>query len=94
MTLNIFGQKIRVLKRKNLARDSGLVGLWEPHIQLISIDADLVGKEYMQCLIHEIIHAVISRTGISQGLREQGVEEIISENVATALIENFKLTKI
>lgn len=94
MTINIFGQKIRVLKRKNMIRDHGVRGLYEPDLNLISIDAALVGKEFIQTILHELCHSVINRTGITQGMREVGVEEIICENIATALVENFKLTKI
>ena len=75
-------------------RDDGACGEYNPHLSIITIDSELVGKQYMHTLIHEIVHSITCRTGIEQAVRESGVLEIISENVATAIVENFKLTKI
>jgi Zn-dependent peptidase ImmA (M78 family) len=91
MTLNIFGKKIRVLKKKNLIRDFGARGAYYSKLKLIVIDDEQVGTEHLQTLLHEMVHAVIDRCGIDQAGIGDGVEEIICESVATALIENFTL---
>lgn len=97
MTLNIFGKQVRVLKKKNLGEDAGtdhvLAGYYDPTNSVIAIDESLVGDEYYHTLVHEIVHAVLHRTGVIQSRLSMDVHEIICENIATALTENFKLTK-
>ena len=93
MKLNIFGQIIRVLKRRDMIASSGCRGMYRPDEKLIEIDESQVGYEYWHTLVHEIVHSVIYRTGIDQARLDPGVEEILCENVSTAINENFKLTK-
>lgn len=92
MKLKIFGHTYKVVKQKKMVDNGGVRGLCIPEKQLILIDADLVGQEYIQTLVHEVVHAILSRTGIEQAKLSEGVEEIICENIATAITENFKLT--
>lgn len=91
MTLNIFGQKVRVLKQKNLMSEKGIFGEYNPNTNIITVDSELVGDDFMHTVLHEFCHGVVYRTGIYQALRELGVEEIICENIPRALIENFKI---
>lgn len=91
MKLNIFGKIIKVLKEKNLSRRTGSRGEFYSRHNLIVIDDKLVNDEFNQTLLHELIHAVISRVSIDQTSLEEGVEEIICDAVATAIIENFKI---
>lgn len=90
MRLKIFGSIIRVLKKKDMSQQ-GLRGLYMPKEKLILVDSELLDDDFMQCLVHELVHSVIYRTGIDQAQISAGVEEIICENIATAIIENFTL---
>ena len=91
MKLKIFGQMIRVLKEHDLTETQGARGLCFQDKKLIFIDSDLTGDEYLQTLLHEVVHAVIQRTGIHESGLTDEVEEIICDNVATAIVENFKI---
>ena len=91
MVLNIFGKKIKVLKKKKLAENHNAYGAYIPDQNLIVIDAGLVGNAYLQTVIHETIHAILDRSGICQGLVNEQLEEIICENISTAMMENFKI---
>ena len=82
-----------VLKEKNLTETQNARGLYFHDKGMIFIDADLTGNDYLQTLLHELIHAVIQRTGIEESGIPEGIEEIICDNVATAIVENFKLEK-
>lgn len=93
MKLNIFGRIVNVMKRKKMTEQTGCTGLFYPTEGRIELEAELVGDEYMQVLIHEIIHCVIHRVGIDQARIGDGVEEILCESVSTALVENFKIQK-
>lgn len=91
MTFNIFGMKIRLIKEKDLAVKTGFSGVFYPPTKRIHIDAGYTGDKSMQVTLHEFLHAVIYRTGIDQVKLDEGVEEILCENIATALVENFTL---
>lgn len=92
MKLKIFGKIFRVLKAKNFSSHYGLRGLFDPDKELIKVDSELIGDQYFITIIHELVHGVIYRTGIDQAKLSEGVEEVICENVAVAIVENFKLT--
>jgi hypothetical protein len=92
LKLNIFGKKYRVVKDKTMP--DGQVGLCNNEDALILIDAELVDSEYMRIVLHEMIHAIISRVGIDQSEMSHDVEEIICGAVSTSLVENFQLKKI
>ena len=89
----IFGQKIRVKKIKGLGEKQGLAGFYDPFKKEIAIDASLKGDAFMQTLLHELVHAVMDRVGISQTRTSHDVHEMVAENVATALVENFRMIK-
>lgn len=91
MTLNIFGHKIKLIKQKGLLDKTNNRGVYVPEHQIIVVDPELKGNELMSTIIHEIVHAVFYRTGIDQAKIQDGVEEIICENVSIAMVENFHL---
>lgn len=91
MKLKIFGSNIRVKMIRGMIEVHGLRGLYQPALKVISIDSDQPKEDQMQTLLHEVVHVVINRIGIDQAKISEGVEEIICESVATALIENFKI---
>lgn len=90
MKLKVFGEEIRVLKEKGLL-EKGMRAYYIPDKKMISIDATLVGKDYFSSLVHELVHVVWRRTGLDQTQIPMQVEEIICENVAIAMIENFEI---
>lgn len=57
----------------------------------IRISPKQTNKRRTHTFLHEFIHAVLFRVGIYQGLDDK-FNEAISESIATALLENFKIT--
>lgn len=89
----IFGKKIRVKRIKDLAKNHGLAGYFDPHKNIIAIDSELKGNAYMQTMLHECIHATLDRVGVTQTRVSHDAHEMIAENIATAIVENFNLKK-
>lgn len=90
MELVIFGQNIKVSYKKNLI-NNGVAGSYNTSTKEIEIDKSLKGKEFNQVLLHELIHAVFDRLGLINTNVSHELEEIICDNVATAISENAKL---
>lgn len=90
LRLKIFGQIIKVLKKKGLL-EKGYRGMYSPCRQEIVLDASLNRQASDHTLVHELVHAVWNRTGIDQANISPGIEEVLCENVATAITENFTL---
>lgn len=88
-TLIIFGREFTVSVEEI---EGGDLGACNPNTEEIKISPDQRQKDRLHSLIHEMGHAVIYRTGIFQGLDEK-VIEVIVENMATAILENFTLIK-
>ncbi len=76
-----------------MSEQTGARGIFDPTNKLIMVDADLVGDEYTQTVLHELIHSVIHRVGIDQANIGDGVEEILCESISVALVENFKINR-
>lgn len=91
MTLKIFGSNIRILKIKNLSSEQGLSGYYDPEQKIIGIDEGLTGDDFWHTVMHEACHAMMHRTGVMQSTISRDTQEIICENVATMILENFKL---
>lgn len=70
----------------------GLSGDCDPNRAIIRVCPLSPRKSQLHTLLHEMIHAVIFRTGIFQALDHKSIETIC-ENIATAILENFKLIK-
>ena len=85
MYLNVFGKKIHVVV-KDLT-DYQLDGYFDPNDYSIAIDPK--ADDPLQSLCHELFHSVWFRTGIIQTKIPMEVQEIIIENIATALVENI-----
>lgn len=90
MTLNIFGMSISVLKDKNLSTNYGLRGVFYPVEKKIVIDNNMSGPDFLQTLVHELIHVVIFRVGIDQTKISEDLEEVLCESISTAVLENWK----
>lgn len=92
LIMNIFGVKFKIVRDKKLD-ELGLAGQLHYHDKKIVISSSLKGEDYMHTLLHEMFHAVIRRTSIIQSDLHHDLEEIIVDSFATAVCENFKLTK-
>ncbi len=92
MRVNIFG-KIYQINIEDL--DDGNIGQCNHAEKKISIDANKLKCDpttlFTQVLLHEIIHAIVDRCGFRQFIESQA-EELLCENVARILDENFLFT--
>jgi Zn-dependent peptidase ImmA (M78 family) len=91
--LNILGMSVKVIKKKNLIQEQDAEGLYNPVTNEISIDSSLEKDAFIATLLHEIGHAIIRRGGVYQSQIAPGVEEILVEQFATVIVENFNLTR-
>jgi Zn-dependent peptidase ImmA (M78 family) len=91
MIYKVFGKNIK-LYRKNLLQH-GIVGLFEGTTGRITIDSTLRGDELDHTLLHELVHALWHRLGMMQTQIPHEVQELICENVATMITENFSIKK-
>jgi len=88
-TLNVYGQKIPVKPVKGLS-EQGVAGVFRYIENDILIDSKLNIKDKEETLLHELGHALINRISLNQVLGQE-VEEIIVDNFAKTILENFTL---
>ena len=81
--VTIFGTKFKI----KITKLNGYLGLCDRVASIIYIEAAQSDKDKIHTLVHEIGHAVFSRVGLCQGVSDE-IEEVIVENMATALLEN------
>lgn len=89
-SLLVFGKRVKIKYQKNLIEDSEANGEYDKEKHIIVLDSSLKGEMFLLTLLHEGIHAVCERTGIRQAI-DDGVEEIICENISMFLNENFNI---
>ena len=87
MKLKIFGDVIPVHKAKDLQS----AGEYHIDAKKILIQADLVGDQYYETLLHELMEAVFFRCSIYQSVNHDA-KEIFIDCISKAIVENFKLT--
>jgi len=90
----VFGQKYRVIitnEEMGKFSPSEMAGFFD-EANLILYIGQKQNKEYqVHTLLHEIVHAIIHRTGIGMGNMSLDTEEALCQNIATAFLELFKL---
>lgn len=91
-SLKIYGWDVGLQKVKGLMQQSPYAGYYDPNKKLIVVDASLKGDDYICTLIHEVIHALFHRAGLHQTKIPSAVEEMICEQVATVITENFSVS--
>ena len=85
----IMGKIANVRFLKGLTEKTGNVGIYDPASQTIAIDKDISQKEELERTIyHELTHGMIFRAGLAQVLSDE-VVEILCEQNATLIYENF-----
>lgn len=91
-SLNVLGKRVPLKKVKGLTRDTGMLAYYDTELKLIAYDHDLAADKIMPTLIHEMVHAMFDRSGLSQAKLPLELEEVIAEVFQTVLLENFKVT--
>jgi Zn-dependent peptidase ImmA (M78 family) len=91
--LKVFGKDVPVKKCSRVGEEFGLAGYYDYGSGTITIEASLKADDYIHTLVHEICHAIFHRGGLHQAKMPTELEEIICEQVATVLTENFRLTR-
>jgi len=86
--LNVFGSRVPVKIVKDLTLNSGALGYYFK--KEIAIDAGQSSDDMCKTLIHECTHALFDRVGLNQAISRE-VEEIVAENFANLIFENFKV---
>lgn len=86
-SLKVFGQRVAI-KYVRYIKDAH--GDYDYHTKQIRLEESLKGKLFVETLIHEAIHAVFDRVGLNQAI-DHNLEEIVCDNVAKMIEENFVL---
>ncbi len=88
-TVSVFGKKIKV---KYALCEDGFAGFYVPDEHVIVLDPRSDKEARLHTLLHEMGHALFHRAGLMQSKLPLELEEVIVEQFATMLLENFKLT--
>ena len=89
-SIMIFGSKWTISANQEIS-DHGFAGLCHKGKQTIEISSSHKDKNStLHTLVHEMMHAMCTRVGIDQAISNE-MEEMLSENVATMMVENFEL---
>ena len=91
MEFNVYGQKVKVEKVKNLDEQHNACGAYNPLTKTILIDTRLKKDDLIVTYLHEIIHAMADRLGYSNTGVSFDMEEMIADNIAVMLVENFDI---
>lgn len=89
--LNIFGKSFPIV-REDILEKQGNLGLFD--LEKIILDQSLDGVELIETEIHEAIHAIAERTGLTRTSISSDLWEVIAENIARALVENYRITPL
>lgn len=88
--INVLGKKVKVVE-KDLSQEH-LCGKYTYEDCLIEIDISMNKEQKVQTLLHEVIHATLHRAGVKQTSISHDTEEIICDQVAKVISENFNIT--
>lgn len=88
-TIEVYGEKWQIKPIEDPA--SPLAGLCNKKELVIYLNQHQSKQDIEQTFFHECIHAIFSRVGTNQALSLE-TEEIICEQVATWIVDNFNLT--
>jgi len=86
--LNIFGKGFPVL-RQDILESHDALGLFDN--DKIIVDISLSGLEEIATELHEVIHAVAERSGLTRTSIHPDLWEVICENISRAMVENYDI---
>ena len=89
--LTVLGKRCRIKEVPELNKH-GIMGQYNPVDSSIMIDKGLRGNEQLVTVLHELFHAALHHISANQAVNPD-VEEIIVDNLAKVVVENFKLNK-
>lgn len=85
-SIEIFGKTYKI-EYRDLTEEHNFGYISHTHSMII-IDKNLKGAERELTIMHEFLHGVLTRVGVSQPLSSE-LEEVIVESISTFLVENF-----
>lgn len=88
--VEVYGSCYELIAVEDLSQDHGDLGATFPHKNYIVYDPDYEDERVVQTIIHELIHCVLDRTGIGEGM-DRHHEESIAESISKFLVETFKI---
>lgn len=89
MKLKVFGSIVPVKKLDLSKSDND--GHYNVKEQSIKIHNKLSKYEFNRILCHELVHVVCDRLGLHNAQLSCDLEEILADNIATAICENADL---
>ena len=92
MTLNLFGQRWKVYHAK-IHPDYAGHCYYETCTIEISDDIPVSSSFFQVTLVHEILHALFFRMSYRQSGLSHDLEEVMIDQIATAIAENFRINK-
>ena len=87
MILQVFGWKIKVTNSTQINN----MGEYSYKDKEIKIHSKYKGKQRDIILCHELVHCVVHRLGLNNAELSHDLEEILADNIATAINENADL---
>lgn len=88
-SVNVYGEKIKV-KLQDLKNHS-VAGFFDGDKNLIVICNSLKGNDLLLTFLHEVSHAIWSKSGMRQMHCSSDVEEMTCENIPNWIVKNFDL---
>src|SRR6185503_14025827 len=92
----VFGTLVPIYRVKGLMAGSALpelgqaFGYFHEETKVIGVDADLKGDALEGTVLHELFHATLDRLHVQQQL-SRALVEVIVENLAVAVVDNYRL---
>lgn len=92
MKLSIMGDVYKLVQETSLLEKEMICGECDFQNKLIKIDASLTGQMKDETIIHELIHAALHRLSWRQAGLMGPLEELLADQLAKVISENFKLS--
>lgn len=90
-SVDIFGKNCPIKVVSNM--DNAYLGLFYYEEFRIEINKNCPKEKYDEILLHELFHAVFNRSSLNQCNITSDAQEIIVDQFAKFITENFKLVK-
>lgn len=89
-SINVLGRKIKVIFKE---LDEKYLGLYYNDEGTIEINTNQSPDKIQESLTHEVVHAVFFRSGLDQTTISHDLQEIICDQVAKVICENYTLKR-